>query len=821
MYETSGSRCFASGVGTQMLMVSQLAQDGEVGRGVQPALAHQRPHVGGRDVLDVGLALVQLADAGLVDVDAEDLEPGLGQFDGERQADVAQADDAQPGGALVEAGDEDLGGGAVTGVPGSAGSWWAHASKGLPGASNPGAPRGGKHDRAREAGTRRRFSAARRAIFRHLSRNFELDHREHGPRFAARRRPVFAVHLRSSTPLGSEVDVPSFQGCPRVRITRRRVPPFFCGGAFRLSCRALDDSARTHPAARALPSRRRRPLRPARGRPPAPPGRGRRGRGGVPTGAEPTTPRASSGCRRASPRKIVCVGLNYVEHVRESLTVAPGAGGAAASRCCSSSPRARRWRHGGTIRCPAGVDAHRPRGRDGAGDRAPRAAHVSEARGARARRGRHLLQRRLGAQLPEERRPVGAREGLRHVRAVRARHRARALAARPRARAARERRGAPARAHVGHALRPRVPRAPHLAHHDARAGRRDRHRHAGRHRAHRARRPRRAWSSRASACSSNRVGAARERRARADRRCSSPAAALWPAARWAGADAVFVRGGRISAVGRAARPGRGGAAARARLDARGATVTPGLCDAHLHFVPWAQGRRQPDLLGAAHARRGARARGGRAGGGCPATRRWSGRGWDEMGWEARPRSRGARRAGAGPARSLLHSHDFHSLWVELGGAARGRRHARRRPIPPGGRFERDAAGEPTGVVRENAVRAFAALEAQAGPGDRRRRCSTRPPRRCTPRASPRCTTSSATRPTWRACARSPAAGGCACCSTWARSSCDALVGRGAGERRRRRVVPHRRAQAVRRRRARLAHRGAARAVRRRRTGSAW
>lgn len=188
-------------------------------------------------------------------------------------------------------------------------------------------------------------------------------------------------------------------------------------------------------------------------------------------------------------------------------------------------------------------------------------------------------------------------------------------------------------------------------------------------------------------------------------------ARLWPASRWQGADAVFVRHGRISAVGR----GRDLAAAvphAPRIDARGATVTPGLCDAHIHFVPWAQGRRQPDLLGA-----GTRAaaldivRAALAAD--PSDAPLMGRGWDAMGWEAPP-DRAALDAIAGSRPVILHSHDFHSLWANSAALAAAGVTAGT-PDPEGGRFERDAAGAPTGVARENAVTAFDALAGQAGP----------------------------------------------------------------------------------------------------------
>ena len=188
-------------------------------------------------------------------------------------------------------------------------------------------------------------------------------------------------------------------------------------------------------------------------------------------------------------------------------------------------------------------------------------------------------------------------------------------------------------------------------------------------------------------------------------------ARLWPDARWRGADAVFVRNGRISSVGRT-RDLVAAVPHAPRIDAHGATLTPGLCDAHIHFVPWAQGRRQADLLGAA-TRAEALARVRAALDAVPGDAPVVGRGWDAMGWEAEP-DRAALDAIA-PARPLLlHSHDFHSLWVNSA-ALRAAGVNRTTPEPEGGRIERDAAGEPTGVAREHAVRAFEALTERAGP----------------------------------------------------------------------------------------------------------
>ncbi len=186
---------------------------------------------------------------------------------------------------------------------------------------------------------------------------------------------------------------------------------------------------------------------------------------------------------------------------------------------------------------------------------------------------------------------------------------------------------------------------------------------------------------------------------------------LWPAARWRGADAVFVRNGRISAVGRG-RDLRAAVPHAPCLDAGGATVTPGLADAHIHFVPWAQGRRQVDLLGVTSRAR-ALERVAAALVADPAPTPLVGRGWDAMGWEAPP-DRAALDALAPERAVLLHSHDFHSLWFNTA-AMRAIGLSHESADPAHGRFERDAAGEPLGVAREHAVAAFEALGAQAGP----------------------------------------------------------------------------------------------------------
>jgi len=176
------------------------------------------------------------------------------------------------------------------------------------------------------------------------------------------------------------------------------------------------------------------------------------------------------------------------------------------------------------------------------------------------------------------------------------------------------------------------------------------------------------------------------------------------------ADAIVVAGGRVLAVGRAVELEPLLRADTVRLDAGGATVTPGLVDAHLHLLAWARSLDEVALAGAA-SRGEALGRVAAFLAGEPGTGPVSGRGWDENAWRDPP-ERASLDAVSGERPVLLHSKDYHALWVNSA-ALRQAGVTRGTPDPEGGRIERDAAGEPTGVVREHAVRLFAGLEARA------------------------------------------------------------------------------------------------------------
>jgi predicted amidohydrolase YtcJ len=164
------------------------------------------------------------------------------------------------------------------------------------------------------------------------------------------------------------------------------------------------------------------------------------------------------------------------------------------------------------------------------------------------------------------------------------------------------------------------------------------------------------------------------------------------------AEAVLIRGGRVLAVG-------GADELRSRhpdadlLDLAGCTVTPGLTDAHVHLVEWAVRRRGVDLGAAASPADAAAAVAAHA----QSTRGgWVlGRGWNPHRWGAAPDRHALDRVL--PDRPvLLQSLDMHTLWANSA-ALRVAGIDSATPDPAGGRIERDERGEPTGLVRDNAM----------------------------------------------------------------------------------------------------------------------
>ncbi len=166
--------------------------------------------------------------------------------------------------------------------------------------------------------------------------------------------------------------------------------------------------------------------------------------------------------------------------------------------------------------------------------------------------------------------------------------------------------------------------------------------------------------------------------------------------------AIAVRAGRIVAVGTDDEIQKRTGESTRVIELGGKTVVPGMIDAHTHFLSIGSRRMQIDASGPNKedvvkkvAARAAQAKPGE----------WIvGRGWDQNNWPAK----------AFPTRADLDSVamnnpvylgrvDGHAAWVnskalEIAGIRKGT------PDPPGGQIIRDARGEPTGTLVDNAFR---------------------------------------------------------------------------------------------------------------------
>ena len=164
------------------------------------------------------------------------------------------------------------------------------------------------------------------------------------------------------------------------------------------------------------------------------------------------------------------------------------------------------------------------------------------------------------------------------------------------------------------------------------------------------------------------------------------------------AEALLARDGRIIAVGRLADVTAASAGAE-RVDLRGGLMVPGWGDAHVHFMWWAIQMGQLDLrdaatldvaLGRIHAAvqrlpEGAWLLGGR---------------FDKNLWGRWPTAADLDSVTAGrPA--ALRSRDGHARWLNSA-ALRAASIGRGTADPAGGEIERDADGQATGIVKENA-----------------------------------------------------------------------------------------------------------------------
>ncbi len=76
----------------------EIADGGKIGGGAKFAVRHERLDGRRRNVADIGIARVDSLGFAFAQIDARNVEAGLGVFDGQRQPDIAQSDDANTGG---------------------------------------------------------------------------------------------------------------------------------------------------------------------------------------------------------------------------------------------------------------------------------------------------------------------------------------------------------------------------------------------------------------------------------------------------------------------------------------------------------------------------------------------------------------------------------------------------------------------------------------------------------------------------------------------------------------------------------------------------
>jgi len=174
------------------------------------------------------------------------------------------------------------------------------------------------------------------------------------------------------------------------------------------------------------------------------------------------------------------------------------------------------------------------------------------------------------------------------------------------------------------------------------------------------------------------------------------------------ADAIAIAGGRVVAAGTRQDVDAAVGPGTRLVDARDRAVVPRLHDFHIHLVGLARARRDVSLDGAADVREVAgrvreAARGARADA-------WlTGRGWSEAQLAGVPLAELEEATGGRPA--FFMSHDGHSAWASAAARALAGLRAGA-PDPAGGRVERDAHGEPSGILRESALGLVAPIVAR-------------------------------------------------------------------------------------------------------------
>jgi hypothetical protein len=167
-------------------------------------------------------------------------------------------------------------------------------------------------------------------------------------------------------------------------------------------------------------------------------------------------------------------------------------------------------------------------------------------------------------------------------------------------------------------------------------------------------------------------------------------------------EAVAVQGGRILAFGREAELAELRGSNTEVVDLRGRLLLPGFTDSHIHFIEVALRAAQVDATGARSARAVVEMVRARAAASAPGA--WiQGGGWDANLWtDGITPCRALLDAAAPDHPVVLDCKDLHSVWVN-GAVLQRAGITSSTPEVAGGVIERDRSGEPTGILRENAV----------------------------------------------------------------------------------------------------------------------
>jgi predicted amidohydrolase YtcJ len=168
------------------------------------------------------------------------------------------------------------------------------------------------------------------------------------------------------------------------------------------------------------------------------------------------------------------------------------------------------------------------------------------------------------------------------------------------------------------------------------------------------------------------------------------------------AQAIAIAGGHITAVGSTADVMKHAGTGTQRIELSGKTVTPGLIDAHCHLYGLGVDLESVSVRGLASEAATAALVAGEAKT-RPANEWLIGRGWDQTRWPGSQFPTKATLDGAVSDRPvILRRVDGHAIWVNSKALAEAGI-TKKTKDPAGGKILRDKAGEPTGVLVDNAT----------------------------------------------------------------------------------------------------------------------